>query len=71
MPFSKDISIVNGFIGNENDHLFLVLFEVEELKEEEVKKDDFFVSNLDLQNITNFDRELEVLFLPFSCFEII
>jgi hypothetical protein len=29
------------------------------------------VPNLDLQNITDFDNELEVLFLPFSCFEIV
>ena len=71
LSFSKDINVAKGFIGNETEDLFPVLFEVEGLKEKEVKKDDFFVPNLDLQNITDFDGELEVLFLPFSCFEII
>ena len=71
LSFSKDIDIAKGFIGKENNEIFPVLFEVEELDEKEVKKNDFFVPNLDMHNITDFDREMEVLFLPFSCFEIV
>ena len=71
LSFSKDIDVAKGFIGKETEDLLPVLFEVEELNEKEIKKNDFFVPNLDLQNITDFDNELEVLFLPFSCFEIV
>ena len=34
-----------------------------------MKNDVFFVSNLDLENISEYN-DSEVLFLPFSCFEI-
>jgi len=70
LSFSKNIDVAKGFMNKGNEQLIPVLFEVLPIKEEDLKNNDFFVSNLDLDNITEFDEE-EVLFLPFSCFEIV
>ena len=70
LSFSKNIDVAKSFMNKGNEQLIPVLFEVLPIKEEELKNNDFFVSNLDLDNITEFDEE-EVLFLPFSCFEIV
>ena len=70
LSFSKSLNVAKGFMNKGNDDLIPVLFVLEGLKEKEVEKNDFFVSNLDLDNISEFN-ESEVLALPFSCFEII
>ena len=70
LSFSKSLNVAKGFMNKGNDDLIPVLFILEGLKEKEMEKNDFFVSNLDLDNISEFN-ESEVLALPFSCFEII
>ena len=71
LSFSKNIDVAKSFIHQGNDNLIPVLFEVKGLNLKEIEKSsDFFFSNLDLENITEFDEE-EVLFLPLSSFEII
>ena len=69
LSFSKNLDVAKSFISKGNDNLIPVLFEVEGLNEKDMENNDFFVSNLDLENISEYN-ESEVLFLPFSCFEI-
>ena len=71
LSFSKNIDIARSFITLGNSNLTPVLFEVKGLSKTEIEKNnDFFFSNIDLENLTEFDEE-EVLFLPLSSFEII
>lgn len=69
MSFSKKLDVALGFMNEGNENLIPVLFEVEGINEKE-QINDFLVTNLDLDNITEYEEE-DVLFLPFSCFEII
>ena len=69
MSFSKKLDVALGFMNEGNENLIPVLFEVEGINEKE-QINDFMVTNLDLDNITEYEEE-DVLFLPFSCFEII
>ena len=69
LSFSKNLDVAKGFMTAGNDNLIPVLFEVEGIDEKE-QIYDFLVTNLDLDNITEYQEE-EVLFLPFSCFEIV
>ena len=69
MSFSKKLDVALGFMNEGNENLIPVLFEVEGIDEKE-QINDFLVTNLDLDNITEYEEE-DVLFLPFSCFEII
>ena len=76
LSFSKNKNIAKGFLHEGNEELIPVLFEVEKINEKDIKNiknnnKDFFISNLDLKNITEYEEEEEVLFLPFSCFEIV
>ena len=71
LSFSKSLNIATRFINKGNKDLIPVLFEVEGLNEKDIENNDFFISNLDLENISEYNDEQEVLFLPFSCFEII
>ena len=71
LSFSKSLNIATRFINGGNKDLIPVLFEVEGLNEKDMENNDFFISNLDLENINEYNDEKEVLFLPFSCFEII
>ena len=70
LSFSKNIDVAIGFLGKENNESFPVLFEIKGLNEKDMKNNDFFISNINLKNISQYNEE-EVLFLPFSCFEII
>ena len=70
LSFSKSENVAKRFIGSGNKDLIPVLFEVEGLDEKDMGNNDFFISNLDLENISEYNEE-EVLFLPFSCFEIV
>ena len=69
LSFSKNINMAKGYINKGNDELIPVLFEIKGL-DKKFKNDDFVVTNLDLVNISEFNEE-EVLFLPFSCFDLI
>ena len=71
LSFSKNEKVAQNFLNFGNDELIPVLFEVEGLNEEDKENNDFFISNVDLENISEYNEEEEVLFLPFSCFEII
>ena len=62
--FSKIKDTKFGFMENSNDSV-PVLFV---LKKPDNK--DFFVTNIDIENINESDSEKNVLFLPLSCFEI-
>ena len=71
LSFSKSCETAKGFIKKGIENSIPVLFEVEGLSEKKIKENnDFFFSNVDLENISEFN-EGEVLFLPFSCFRII
>ena len=70
LSFSKSLDLAIQFMNKGNDNLIPVLFEIEGLKKKDIENNDFFVSNLDLDNISEYN-ESEVLFLPFSCFEIV
>ena len=63
--FSKDLLIAESFLcrGTENNALLIV----EGIKE----LNNFYISNLDIENFSNFSNEKEVLFLPWSSFEIV
>ena len=70
LSFTKDIEVAHQFLYEGNNETIPVLFEVEKINEKDRKKDDFFVPNLDLGDLSEYN-EKEVLFLPFSCFEIV
>ena len=70
LSFTKDIEVAHQFLYEGNNETIPVLFEVEKINEKDKKKDDFFVPNLDLGDLSEYN-EKEVLFLPFSCFEIV
>ena len=68
LSFTKDRNIVTKYLNfkNENNNLFKVLYILE--------KDDNIDYNLsthgDIENLSCFPNEKEVLFFPFSTFEI-
>ena len=72
LSFNKNIDIAKSCLHEGNNDVVPVLFELEglTLTEEEINKTDFFFSNLDLYNITEYNTD-EVLFLPYSTFEIV
>ena len=70
LSFTKNINIAKGFMAKGNENLIPVLFEIDKIDDKKGPINDFLVTNLDLDNITEFNEE-EVLFLPFSCFEIV
>jgi hypothetical protein len=68
LSFSKNKRVAEGFLNRskEKENLTKVLFILE--KDENV---DYNLStHCDLENISEFNHEKEVLFFPFSCFEI-
>jgi len=70
LSFTKNIAIAKqNIIGGNNENI-PVLFELEEPNDKENQQDDFFISNIDLALLPEFNKN-EVLFLPFSCFEIV
>ena len=70
LSFTKNIDVAKTFMAKGNENLIPILFEVEKIDEKNGQINDFLVSNLDLDNISEFNEE-EVLFLPLSCFEIV
>ena len=68
--FSKDEKTAENFMNiskmkNKNKYLIFVKYIIDENEDE-----NFFVANIDLENVSLFQNEKEVLFLPLSCFEI-
>ena len=70
LSFSKDKNKAINFMNEGNDKNLSILFYIEGIDIKNFNENDFFISNLDMQNISEFDNEKEVLVLPFSCFEI-
>ena len=56
---------MNKMLNKNNKDLISVKYIIDENKDE-----NFFVANIDLENISAIKSEKEVLFLPLSCFEI-
>ena len=56
---------MNKMLNKNNKDLISVKYIIDENKDE-----NFFVANIDLENISAITSEKEVLFLPLSCFEI-
>ena len=68
--FSKDEKKAEEFMyfskmKNKNKDLIFVKYIIDENEDE-----NFFVANIDLENVSLYPNEKEVLFLPLSCFEI-
>ena len=70
LSFSKSEKAARDFIFGGNDEFVPVLFHLEGITEKNFNEEEFFVSNLDMQNISEFEDEKEVLILPISCFEV-
>ena len=70
MSFSKDLNCAYSFLKNceekKTPNTMIVLFILNECKD-----DNFFVSNIDIETLSSYGHEKEVLNLPLSCFEII
>ena len=63
--FSKDLFIAESFLcQNTEGNALLIVEGIKELN-------NFYISNLDIENFSNFSNEKEVLFLPWSSFEIV
>ena len=56
---------MNKMLNKNNKDLISVKYIIDENKDE-----NFFVANIDMENISAIATEKEVLFLPLSCFEI-
>ena len=69
LSFTKDQEVAYRFLNgikNDDNNLFKVLFEVE--KDENF--DYTLATNIDMEELSYFSSEKEVLFLPFSSFEV-
>ena len=67
LSFSKDIEVaLNPNFFNNQDNIVTVLYILEEPKNK-----DFYVTNLDIETLSDFSKEKEVLILPLTCFEIV
>ena len=70
LSFSKDKNVAFKFIkeygktpGNNTVNILFIL--------DECKDEDFFVTNIDIESLSDLKHEKEVLNLPLTCFEII
>ena len=68
LSFSKDEKNAKNFLKpiENGENAISVLFIIEK-----IKKDDFFITNIDIENLSQFKNEKEVLVLPMTCFEIV
>ena len=66
LSFSKDKNIALDFLKKSDNNCVTVLFVIEECKNK-----DFFLTNIDIESLSNFKIEKEVLMLPLTCFEVI
>ena len=70
LSFSKDKESALSFMNKGSYKTISILFYIEGISDKNFKENDFFIPNLDMQNISEFENEKEVLVLPFSCFEV-
>ena len=67
LSFSKDINVAKNFFNNNDQNKSItVLFIIEKCKNEK-----YFISNIDIETLSNFKNEKEVLILPLTCFEVV
>ena len=67
LSFSKDKNVAKNFFNNNNqNNIITVLFIIEKCKNEK-----YFISNIDIETLSNFKNEKEVLILPLTCFEVV
>ena len=67
LSFSKDYKKAKNFLTKpkKNEDSITVLFIIKE-----IKKDNYFITNIDMENLSFYKDEKEVLVLPMTCFEI-
>ena len=68
LSFSKDEKKAKSFLKStaKNEDAVTVLFIIKKLK-----KENFFITNIDMENLSFFKDEKEVIVLPMTCFEIV
>ena len=71
LSFSEKIDVAQQFLLNRegDNNTEKILYEIEEIKNENIDKNT--LSNCSLKNISYNKEEEEVLFFPFSCFEVV
>ena len=67
LSFSKEEKKAKSpiFLNNNQNNTVTVLFIIEKCKNEK-----YFISNIDIESLSNFKDEKEVLILPLTCFEV-
>ena len=73
LSFSQNKDIAISFIlePNDNKNLHKVLFTIENIGYDEKNIDKNTISNCNLKEFSRIETEEEILFFPFSCFEVI
>ena len=66
LSFSKDQNIVKDFIGNTDDNFYGILF----ILKNNIYIPNKFSANADIETLSNFNEEREVLFFPFTSFAL-
>ena len=64
LSFSKEEDVAKKFLGKNNDKTYAVFFELKN-NEKILNK---YSSNADIENLSAFSTEREVLFFPYTCF---
>ena len=66
LSFSKDKEEAKNFLRKNQNDTVTVLFIIEKCKNEK-----YFISNIDIESLSNYKNEKEVLILPLTCFEVV
>ena len=69
LSFPKEEKVAKSpmFLNNENQgNSETVLFIIKRCKNEK-----YFISNIDIESLSNYKHEKEVLILPLTCFEVV
>lgn len=71
MSFSESIEIANSFILDINNNKLLekLRYKIYEIIDNDIDLNN--VSNCNLRDFSYYNHENEILFFPFSCFEVI
>ena len=67
LSFSKSRKVTKDqYLSPSNDNTETILFILKECKNE-----NFFITNIDIESLSSFKNEKEVLILPLTCFEVV
>ena len=67
LSFSKNRKVAKDqYLSPSNDNTETILFILKECKNE-----NFFITNIDIESLSSFKNEKEVLILPLTCFEVV